>query len=193
MKEFTIKHPDAPATPKQLYALFLATGEDHRDKGLTIQQASDMLKKIAIPRPNKNTSDEIYNYLISQWDFIYEKFLDEISIKSTLHFDISGDKRQYIFLGSGCGYAWVKYDKRSPVQRILFENDIFYSAIIRFRNEFPKRLDPQIKKELEMYGNPAGAIISQNRVMDVTIKSIALNYCINKFKLKNCYLLSRMD
>lgn len=193
MKEFTIKHPDAPATPKQLYALFLATGEDHRNKGLTKQQASDLLKDVAIPRPTSKTCNEIYEYLISQWDTIYQKFLDEIGIKDTVRLNLGGDERQYIFLGSGCGYAWVKYDRRSPVQRRLFEKDVFYSAILRFKGEFVKRIDPELKEELERIGNPAGAIISQNRVMDVTIKSLALDYCRNKFQLKNCYLLSRED
>lgn len=192
-KEIALKNPASPATKKQLYALFRATGKDYRDKGLTMQQASDLLKEVAVPRPNNRTSNEIHEFLMSQWDTIYQKFLDEIGIKDTVRLNLGGDERQYIFLGSGCGYAWVKYDRRSPVQRRLFEKDVFYSAILRFKGEFVKRIDPELKEELERIGNPAGAIMVQNRVMDVTIKSIALNYCINKFKLKNCYLLSRMD
>lgn len=42
MAEIIIKNPDAPATKKQLFALFIATGIDHRGKGLTVKEASEL-------------------------------------------------------------------------------------------------------------------------------------------------------
>lgn len=41
-----MNNPEAPATSRQLWALFCATKEDHRDKGLNKQQASDLLEKL---------------------------------------------------------------------------------------------------------------------------------------------------
>lgn len=193
MAEIIIKNPDRPATARQLFALFKGTGKDYRGKGLTVKEASDLLQEVIKARPDKTTCDEIYAYLMKNWDKIYQTFMEEIGIKDTLHFNSGGDNRHYTFLGSGFGYAWVKYDKRSPSQRKLFEEDIFYSAITRFKSEFIRKLDPELKKRLEELGNPAGAIITQNRQMDLTIKSIALTFCINKFKLKNCCVYSRLD
>lgn len=41
-----MENPNSPATPRQLWALFCATKEDHRKKGLTKQEASDVLSTL---------------------------------------------------------------------------------------------------------------------------------------------------
>jgi hypothetical protein len=44
--------PLRPASKKQLWALFCATKEDHRNQGLTYDEASEILSKVMKPRPN---------------------------------------------------------------------------------------------------------------------------------------------
>ena len=52
----TLKSPDAPATRKQLWALFCATKRDHRNDGLTMQEASDLISKYLKEKKDKYMS-----------------------------------------------------------------------------------------------------------------------------------------
>lgn len=45
--------PNRPATKKQLWALFCMTKEDHRDKGLTISEASKMIGELKAAKKKK--------------------------------------------------------------------------------------------------------------------------------------------
>jgi len=53
-KPFKVPNPDAPATKRQTWAIFCLKGGDVRNKGLTQQQASDMIQDLLEKRETEN-------------------------------------------------------------------------------------------------------------------------------------------
>lgn len=96
-----------PATNKQLWALFCATKEDHRNKGLTLEQASELLSKINENKPDyKAIWDEACaTALKAMRDCIPEPMIVQ-QHKHVLD-DNSPVTKQWDVPEGVCGFAWV--------------------------------------------------------------------------------------
>lgn len=81
-----INNPDEPATSRQLWALFCMTKKDYRGKGLTKQQASDLIgelksgKKIENSDDNKTKNDD--NALVKVGDIYHRQWGYDMTINT---------------------------------------------------------------------------------------------------------------
>jgi hypothetical protein len=98
-----INNPDDPATSRQLWALFCMTKKDYRGKGLTKQQASDLIgelksgKKIEDVGEKKQKEDE--NALVKVGDIYHRQFGYSMTINSYYKvLNVKGKKAEVIEL-----------------------------------------------------------------------------------------------
>ena len=193
-----INNPDEPASKKQLWALFCITKQDWRDKGLTKGEASELIQKYSGDRPKAGATgksldskigEDIMNNLKPKLDkqmakaFGLQSVVGDADLEGNL---IPGGKR-YKFFGSGCGWAWVKYDKRNKkLGEILDKYDDIYRKgfFEKFANEYIKKF-----KEREM-----GAVLSQDIDIQCIIKQAALDFAESiGINVKGAYVNSRLD
>ena len=194
-----INNPDEPASKKQLWALFCITKQDWRDKNLTKGEASELIQKYSGERPQKSAAtgksldskikEDIMSNLKPKLDkqmskaFGLQSVVGDADLEGNL---IPGGKR-YKFFGSGCGWAWVKYDKRNKkLGEILDKYDDIYrhGYFEKFANEYIKKF-----KEREM-----GAVLSQDIDIQCIIKQAALDFAESiGINVKGAYVNSRLD
>lgn len=194
-----INNPDEPASKKQLWALFCITKQDWRDKNLTKGEASELIQKYSGERPQKSAvsaksldskiKEDIMTNLKPKLDkqmakaFGLQSVVGDADLEGNL---IPGGKR-YKFFGSGCGWAWVKYDKRNKkLGEILAKYDDIYrhEYFEKFANEYIKKF-----KEREM-----GAVLSQDIDIQCIIKQAALDFAESiGINVKGAYVNSRLD
>lgn len=194
-----INNPDEPASKKQLWALFCITKQDWRGKNLTKGEASELIQKYSGERPQKSVAtgksldskikEDIMNNLKPKLDkqmakaFGLQSVVGDADLEGNL---IPGGKR-YKFFGSGCGWAWVKYDKRNKkLGEILDKYDDIYrhGYFEKFANEYIKKF-----KEREM-----GAVLSQDIDIQCIIKQAALDFAESiGINTKGAYVNSRLD
>ncbi len=134
-----LKTPDAPATPRQLWALFCATKKDHRGLGLTMQQACDMLQA-ANEAKSSGKPAALKERSFGRGSFQDEKFA-EIFAQANLAADAAGQKWLSAALAAGpkyavmeggreidrmldvCGFGWcILRDKRHAFHKWLTKN-----------------------------------------------------------------------
>jgi hypothetical protein len=194
-----INNPDEPASKKQLWALFCITKQDWRDKNLTKGEASELIQKYSGERPQKSAvtaksldskiKEDIMNNLKPKLDkqmakaFGLQSVVGDADLEGNL---IPGGKR-YKFFGSGCGWAWVKYDKRNKKLGEILEkyDDIYrHGYFEKFANEYIKKY-----KEREL-----GAVLSQDIDIQCIIKQAALDFAESiGINVKGAYVNSRLD
>lgn len=194
-----INNPDEPASKKQLWALFCITKQDWRGKNLTKGEASELIQKYSGERPQKSVAtaksldskikEDIMNNLKPKLDkqmakaFGLQSVVGDADLEGNL---IPGGKR-YKFFGSGCGWAWVKYDKRNKkLGEVLDKYDEIYRKgfFEKFANEYIKKY-----KEREL-----GAVLSQDIDIQCIIKQAALDYAESiGINTKGAYVNSRLD
>ena len=193
-----INNPDEPASKKQLWALFCITKQDWRGKNLTKGEASELIQKYSGERPkaaatgkslDSKIKEDIMNNLKPKLDkqmakaFGLQSVVGDADLEGNL---IPGGKR-YKFFGSGCGWAWVKYDKRNKkLGEILDKYDDIYrhGYFEKFANEYIKKF-----KEREM-----GAVLSQDIDIQCIIKQAALDFAESiGINVKGAYVNSRLD
>jgi len=130
-------NPNFPATPRQTFALFCATGKDFRSRGLTMEIASGLLSAISGIRNNKQIALSTVESMLSgqavavpahivsnetKFQTVYDKAYSagmkaaqEISVtpmvvgspSTPLGNDISPEKPIYFVPDGVCGFAWV--------------------------------------------------------------------------------------
>jgi hypothetical protein len=193
-----INNPDEPASKKQLWALFCITKQDWRGKNLTKGEASELIQKYSGEKPKAGATaksldskikEDIMNNLKPKLDkqmakaFGLQSVVGDADLEGNL---IPGGKR-YKFFGSGCGWAWVKYDKRNKkLGEILDKYDDIYrhGYFEKFANEYIKKF-----KEREM-----GAVLSQDIDIKCIIKQAALDFAESiGINVKGAYVNSRLD
>lgn len=192
-----INNPDEPASKKQLWALFCITKQDWRGKNLTKGEASELIQKYSGERTTQNkealTTNSIKKDIIQnlkpKLDKQMEKAFGMQSVVGDADLEgnlIPGGKR-YKFFGSGCGWAWVKYDKRNKkLGEVLDKYDDVYRKVFfeKFANEYIKKY-----KEREL-----GAVLSQDIDIQCIIKQAALDYAESiGINTKGAYVNSRLD
>ena len=197
-----INNPDEPASKKQLWALFCITKQDWRGKNLTKGEASELIQKYSNERHEKalatakskqslesKIGDDIMNNLKPKLDAAMKKAFGLQSVVGDADLEgnlIPGGKR-YKFFGSGCGWAWVKYDKRNKkLGEVLDKYDDIYRK--GFFEEFAKEY---IKKYKE---RELGAVLSQDIDIQCIIKQAALDFAEKiGINTKGAYVNSRLD
>ena len=102
----TIKNPSAPATSKQTWYLFCLTKEDHREKRLTRQEASDLIEKYKEaknkPKPKKDLTD--HDNWSAIWDKACKAGSEAAEAKEPQMISIKGEPNYSFPI---CGFAWV--------------------------------------------------------------------------------------
>lgn len=169
--QYTCENPEAPATKRQLWALFCLTKQDYRDKGLTRQQASDLIAganqarggqkstQVSICTPT-DLKSEYKTYMAEKMKGIAAAFRDEMKKVGTVTLEGGGTKKNYIFLGGGCGIVWLEYDKRSKLMKRI--EDVADDCFTYCRELFVQCFTPAERKYLESIGNPLEAHFFQN-------------------------------
>lgn len=192
-----INNPDEPASKKQLWALFCITKQDWRDKNLTKGEASELIQKYSSERPTHNKEALSTNSIKKDIIQNLKPKLDKQMAKAFGMQSVVGDadlegnlipgRKRYKFFGSGCGWAWVKYDKRNKkLGEVLDKYDDVYRKVFfeKFANEYIKKY-----KEREL-----GAVLSQDIDIQCIIKQAALDYAESiGINTKGAYVNSRLD
>ena len=192
-----INNPDEPASKKQLWALFCITKQDWRDKNLTKGEASELIQKYSGERTTQNKEALSVNSIKKDIIQNLKPKLDKQMAKAFGMQSVVGDadlegnlipgRKRYKFFGSGCGWAWVKYDKRNKkLGEVLDKYDDVYRKVFfeKFANEYIKKY-----KEREL-----GAVLSQDIDIKCIIKQAALDYAESiGINTKGAYVNSRLD
>ena len=196
MKE-AINNPDEPATTKQLWALFCATKKDWRKENLTKGQAFELLQKYSKERSEQakeglsinSIKKDIMQNLKPKLDNAMKKAFGLQSVVGDADLEgnlVPGGKR-YKFFGSGCGIAWVKYDKRNKKLGEVIDK---YEEIYR-KEFFEKFANEYIKKYHE---KELGAVLSQDIHIQCIINQAALDFAESiGINTKGAYVVSHLD
>jgi len=197
------------ATKRQLWALFCATKHDYRGKGLTKAQASEMLKdlsknsQINISQKKMNKEKmfkDLYNYYEKRIDEIIKVLNEQLNIKSTIELNFGTEgKHEYNFVGSGCGFAWIDYDKRNKRVKEYFarnENNESVAQLVIQKIKYlilNKKFDYKTRNEYQKLGIPLEATLAQNMEVQIILCKILVDYLQEKYKIKNIQVKSRLD
>ncbi len=113
----------APATPRQLWALYCATKQDYRNKGLTMGEAHDLLEKLNEGRQKpigKKDAKKIMEKAIEAGHRAMAECVPTPMVvgehENPLN-DNSPLKRAWFVSGGVCGFAWVKIPYNTPENR----------------------------------------------------------------------------
>jgi hypothetical protein len=197
------------ATKRQLWALFCMTKHDYRNDGLTKLQASEMIKKLCESSQTKSSSkkmnrnemfESLYNYYMKNIDRIVDVLNGQLGIRSIIEYDLGlKESRKYNFVGSGCGFAWIDYDKRNKLVKEYFERgedneSIAQLAINKIKHTIlNKKFDAKTRNEYQNLGIPLEATLCQNMEMQIILYTILAEYLQEKHGIKNIQIRSRLD
>ena len=171
---------DEPATKKQLWALFCIYKKDFRNQGLTKGEAAEMISKAQEEKPyvktkgkslDKQICEHIETYLKPKLDKKMEEAFGMQSVVGDADLEgnlVPGGKR-YKFFGGGCGFAWLKYDKRN---KKIGEIEDKYEEIYR-----DKYFEKFAKEYIKKYGErDMGGVLSQDLNIQYTIKYAIVDF-----------------
>lgn len=174
------------ATPRQLWALYCITKKDYRNENLTKDEAAKLIKELGDPNykkalKKKTLSKELLEYLKSNIDDLYKAVQGEISYKSIVEDDIhvpEKDRKQYAFIGCGCGITYLKYRKSKKAEELAetarkYRNNEIYDMIM---DKLPK----DVYKYLESIGCPFGAIWAQSQQLQLAYYRLVKKFAETK-------------
>jgi len=106
---------------------------------------------------------ELEKYLMANLDKLAQIFGQEMKIASCVMNDtnmLPDDGKRYLFLGAGCGFSWLRCDRRNKLAtEIIKDSELLKSKIDA---AFIKTIDKAYLQKLENSGNPIQAHLSQN-------------------------------
>jgi hypothetical protein len=196
-KDFT------PATSKQCWALRCATGIDYRNQNLSFEKAKLMIQEANeksgyVSKPKQSTIPTILQYLASNEsiELLKKSICDEIEIKSILiSVDIENkpieNAKKYVFLGSGCGFSSINWDKRNSRANRTIEKAREISKDID--NLVIQSFDKEIIQYLKDCGNPIQAIQAQNMNYKICYNQLIVDYLVKFYNVENIFVDSRLD
>lgn len=185
------ENQNKPATKKQLWALFAASRKcgqkhDYRADNLTMQQASELLQKFnaqsvisnigvqGAAKVNKTSvrakkptlEDEFISYMSDKIQGMIATARDAIKIKSVVEddpafFPNKKDRKQYAFVGFGCGITIIDFDKRSKKGKLIKELSSKHH-MTTFLKMFLKGFSASEIKHFESIGCPLQALFYQD-------------------------------
>lgn len=198
-EQYSFKDENAPATKKQLWALYLATKKDYRNDNLTIKQASELLqnaqKDSNYQQKNKvNINKDLLKFLKNNAERAFKNMKSSLGQESIIKDDPMAHQsgKRYCFFGSGCGFAWLEYDKRNKVITKIVE------TANKLKDEFDKYILSKFftTKDLEYYkskGWPLQAMQAQDMNYNTVFWSIVKDYIESKKINSKCYVKTRLD
>ena len=144
-----VENQSKTATRKQLWALFVASkrvGEkhDYRNDNLTMLQASELLAKFnaqtaispiggkttkvapknATERKKRGLSHEFTDFMTEKMKGVIATARQALNVKSIIEDDThipEKNRKRYAFVGFGCGFTIIDFDKRSKLGKIIKE------------------------------------------------------------------------
>jgi hypothetical protein len=105
----------APATPRQLWALFCATKQDHRNKGLTMGEASDLLGGLNKEKPHKSETDWVR--VFNQAEQAGTLKMKECEPTPMVVSETKPGGQSWYVEGGVCGFAWVSIPFNTPTNK----------------------------------------------------------------------------
>lgn len=190
---------------------------DYRNDNLTMQQASELLQKFnankAVTKPkigltmkqtmtngkmsvraNKpSLREDFISYIKECMPKIVEAAKEAMQIKSVVQNDtkfVKDNGKRYLFLGFGCAFVWIEFDKRSKKA-----NEI-YKLARKERLSFTKLFESYFDKETLGYyqnaGFPLGALFQQDEGVQNAYYHFVAEF-MKKNGCKNACVMSRLD
>lgn len=196
-----MENPNAPATSRQRWALYLITKKDYRDVELTKQEAADLIKELGDPnykkgkdsncnkgkdlnckkdkpvRTSSTLASKLEEYMVDHFEEIWRACTESMGIKSIVEEDNSNgpNRKRFAMIGVGCSISYFKYRKNNKKAKEIAETG---KKLIRGKIEdmFVARFTKDERKYYERIGCPLEAIFSQ----DANIQS-QCHYMVVKF------------
>lgn len=188
---------DEPASSRQLWALFCIYKKDFRNQGLTKGEASELIKKGSSERPAKSSGKSLDAKICEHIETVLKPKLDKKMEAAFGNKSVVGDadlegnlipgRKRYKFFGGGCGFAWIKYDKRNKKLGEVTDRylDIYSDKYLdKYCKEYIRKF-----KEKEMC-----AVLSQDLDIQYTIKQAALDFAESiGINIGKAYVDGRLD
>lgn len=204
IKTTEIMNPTAPATKKQLWALFCLTKKDYRDTKLTRKEASDLLASVKegvtkskTPK-TKSALDRLEAELIDYFTTdicprVVADLKNSCGCVSVVEDDpLFGARSGKKFAMVGvCSVSWITYDKRSKVAKNIEElwRKHKYTT---FKDMVLKNFDAKFRRNLEKMGCPLGAVYCQDYNVNSTLMSGIVSF-MRKKGVKSADSVTRID
>lgn len=174
-----MENPNAPATSRQRWALYLITKKDYRDVELTKQEAADLIKELGDPnykkgkdsnykkdkpaRTSSTLASKLEEYMVDHFEEIWKACTESMGIKSVVEEDKSNgqNRKRFAMIGVGCSISYFKYRKNNKRAKEIAETG---KKLIRGKIEdmFIARFTKDERKYYERIGCPLEAIFSQD-------------------------------
>lgn len=178
---------NSKATSRQLWALYCITKKDYRNENLSKEEAAKLISELGDKnyvkktKAKKTLSEELLDYLKENFDNIFNEAIKSLSYKSIVKSDtmFSNDKREYAFIGVGCGITYPVYRKNNKKLQEIDEAAYKYrrgEILDMFMSKFTK-------KEIEHYENigcPLQAIWSQDQGMQYSYWQMVQSFAESK-------------
>lgn len=186
-----------PASPRQLWALYCITKTDYRNKNLSKEDAARLISEFGNPNYKRKTNkeisikDELLNYIKDHFDEIFGEASKSLKLRSTITLEANGKSKNYAFVGYGCGFTWLTYDKRSRIGKEI-EKAAKEIRNKEVRNLFMKQFTKTEQNYYENIGCPLEAIWTQDINMQCSYYHIVAQFGQSKGVKKMSYE-SRLD
>lgn len=186
-----------PASPRQLWALYCITKTDYRDKNISRDEANRLIKELGNPEYKKkpktpvSMKDEMIKYIEDNFGEIFTEVSKTLKARSTVSLDMGGKTQTYNFIGFGCGFVWLEYDKRSKIGKEIdkISHEIHRNEGLKlFLSQFTKTE----RKYYEEIGCPLEAIWQQDMNIKESYYHLIAQFGMSKGVKKMCYN-SRLD
>lgn len=190
------------ATKKQLWALYCLTKKDYRNSGLTKEEASNLLSELIGDKETKENKpvkaqislkDELIQYLNSNISKIVEAAKESLKIESVVMNDtrfVKDDGKRYAFVGFGCAFVWIEFDKRSKKAKEIYQ--IARQIRYDYSTTFEKQFDKKVVEYYNNIGCPLKALFQQDENIQNAYFWLITEFM--KYKgVKNAYVMSRLD
>lgn len=140
----------------------------------------------------KNLQEELSLYIIENMDKIVEAAKESLRIESVIENDpmYMKEEKRYAFVGIGCAFVWIEFDKRSKKAKEIYEisRSLKFEISTLFENQFDK-------KTIEYYrriGCPLRALFQQDEGIQNTYFWVVAEFMI-KNGCKKAMVNSRLD
>ena len=178
---------NSKATSRQLWALYCITKKDYRNENLSKEEAAKLISELGDKnyvkkaKAKKTLSEELLDYLKENFDNIFNEAIQSLSYKSIVKSDpmFSNDKREYAFIGVGCGITYPVYRKNNKKLQEIDEAAHKYrrgEILDMFMSKFTKKE----VKHYENIGCPLQAIWSQDQGMQLSYWEMVQSFAESK-------------
>ena len=187
------------ATNRQRWALYLLTKKDYRKINISKEEASQLIGKLnqekGYTKPVKEEKKGLWEFLMENIDSMVKALRQEMGLKGEIGDDpmyTPKDKiKKYSFFGSGMGFSFVHFDKRSRLGNEIMNE--FSKLRPKYEKEILKRaFTPEEQKEFKAQGWPLEAMMFQNLSFNTK-----MNYLVSRYMeengVKKVWVSSRLD